>query len=335
MASFHRITQLFFPVLLVLLTFTNCSKEDEKPATVPVLTTAPVSFIDVNSAVSGGVITSDGGAAVTARGICWSLTADPKISDFHTESGTGTGTFTSFLNDLLSDTTYYVRAWATNSEGTAYGNVQSFRTAKVVQWVVTDIDGNNYTAFKMGDQTWLTENLKVTRYRNGDEITNVTTDNQWKNMTTGAYCSFENLLSNFTTYGALYNWHALNDPRGLCPEGYHVPDDSEWAILAEHLGGDSVAGGKMKSTGTIEGGTGLWYQPNTGATNTSSFNGLPGGYRINYGTFYSLGNVGYFWSASDTASANAWNYVLDANNKKLGRIFNFKTNGFSVRCCKD
>jgi uncharacterized protein (TIGR02145 family) len=91
----------------------------------------------------------------------------------------------------------------------------------------------------------------------------------------------------------------------------------------------------MKATGTIEGGTGLWYQPNSGATNASSFNGLPGGYRINYGTFYSLGNVGYFWSASDTASANAWNYVLDANNKELGRIYNFKTNGFSVRCCKD
>jgi uncharacterized protein (TIGR02145 family) len=106
-------------------------------------------------------------------------------------------------------------------------------------------------------------------------------------------------------------------------------------VLTAQLGGKNIAGGKMKSAGTLEQGTGLWFSPNSGATNSSGFSGFPGGYRINYGNYYSLGNVAYFWSATDTASVNAWNYILDANNEGLARIFSFQTNGFSVRCIKD
>jgi uncharacterized protein (TIGR02145 family) len=324
---------------LMISLFSGCSEKDENPEdtspTPPVLTTAMVTAILQNSATSGGTISFDGGAPVTGRGICWSILPGPQIIDSHTADGAGTGTFISQMTGLIPDTIYYVRAYATNSKGTAYGNIQSFKTLKITLDSVADIDGNIYHIIPAGQQSWLRENLRVTRYRNGEVIPNVTLETQWKNLTSGACCTYDNLASNGLTYGLLYNWHVVSDTRGVCPVGWHVPSDSEWAALGNFLGGNNIAGGMMKSTGTIEGGTGLWYAPNTGATNSIGFNGLPGGYRINYGTFYSIGNLGYFWSSSDTASLNGWKYILDANNGELKRYFDFKNNGFSVRCCKN
>lgn len=325
---------------MFLISLPGCSKKDENPAdtgpTIPVLTTDTVTAILTNAATCGGTITSDGGAPVTRRGVCWSKASGPQITDAHTEDGTGTGSYTSPMTGLDTNTFYYVRAYATNSKGTAYGNTRSFETLKsVVYGLVKDIDSNIYHVVKVGTQYWLRENLRVTHYRNGDDIPNVPGDTPWKTLTTGAYCIYDNQVPNDTTFGNLYNWHALSDSRGLCPADWHVPSDAEWTTMGDFLGGNSVAGGKLKSTGTIEGGTGLWYAPNTDATNSRGFTGLPGGYRINYGTFYSLSNVGYFWSSTDTASVNAWNFVLDANNGNLKRIYNLKTNGFSIRCCRD
>jgi uncharacterized protein (TIGR02145 family) len=325
--------------LFSLLLFLSCSKKgSDDPVivpTIPVLTTAPVSGITETNAISGGSFTSDGGATVTARGVCWSTGSTPTIADPHTSDGDGTGSFTSNLNGLNPNTLYYLRAWAVNSAGIAYGNTLSFTTLKLPGDTVLDVDGNIYHKVAIGSQVWLVENLRTTHYRNGDSIPLVIPDAQWKLLTTGARSYYDNLPSNEKTYGSFYNWHAVNDSRGLCPEGWHVPSDQEWSHLAFLLGGDSIAGGKMKTTGTIEQGTGLWYSPNTGATNSSGFSGLPGGYRINYGNYYSVGNVAYFWSSSDTTNANGWNYVLDANNENLIRHYNFQTNGFSVRCMKD
>ena len=323
-----------------ILGFTpGCAKKSETPPpitpVIPVITTTSVSGISQTAAESGGTITSDGGASVTFRGVCWNTAGGPVITDQHTADGTGTGTFTSQFAGLSPNTLYYARSYATNSAGTAYGNQQTFRTLKIVADSVTDVDGNLYHVIRIGNQSWLQENLRVTKYRNGDVIPVVATDAQWKNQTAGALCNYDNTAANGTIYGKLYNYFALTNPHGLCPTGWHVPSDGEWKTLGTILGGDAVAGGKLKSTGTIEQGTGLWYAPNTGATNSSWFTGLPGGYRINYGTYYSIGNVGYFWSTSDTASVNAWNYVLDANNNELLRNYNLMTNGFSVRCCKD
>ncbi len=324
---------------LVLLTFAGCSKKDEDPAkpdpTTPVLTTSAITNITQTTAACGGTITSDGGATVSSRGIQWSPTAGFEKTYMAADPGTGTGTFSVQATELTPDKLYYIRAYATNSKGTSYGNAISFTTLKIPVDSLADIDGNIYHVVPVGEQSWLRENLRVKRYRNGDAISQVTLDSQWKILTTGAYCSYDNLPENATTYGNIYNWYALNDTRGLCPSGWHVPSDTEWEKLGNFLGGLDVAGGLLKSTGTIEQGSGLWYAPNTNATNSSEFSGLPGGYRINYGTFYSLGNVAYFWSSSDTASVNGWNYVLDANNGELQRNFNLKPNGFSVRCCKN
>jgi uncharacterized protein (TIGR02145 family) len=339
MTVYRRLPAILLLQGIFIVILLGCSKKEEDPpvivTTIPVLTTSTVTAISQTSATCGGTITSDGGASITSRGVCWSTATDPEITDAHTVDGSGTGMFTSQLTGLAPDTPYFVRAYATNSKGIAYGNVQSFRTPEIIIDSISDIDGNIYHIVPIGGKKWLRENLRVTHYLNGDEIPMVTTDNQWKILTSGGYCFYDNLPSNGSTYGNLYNWHALSDPRGLCPSGWHVPSDSEWAGLGDSLGGSNVAGGKLKSTGTLESGAGLWYFPNTDATNSSGFSGLPGGYRINYGTFYSIGNVAYFWSSSDTASVNGWNYVLDANNSDLKRIFNFKTNGFSVRCCKD
>ncbi|MCX6266447.1 MAG: fibrobacter succinogenes major paralogous domain-containing protein [Bacteroidetes bacterium] len=340
MKLFNRFQSALIPGLVFLLFFTACSKKSDddpvvKTTTVPVVTTSAVTAILDTTATCGGTITSDGGDSVVRRGICWSLSASPQITDHHTVDGAGKGSFTSIMTGLVADTLYYARAYASNGKGTAYGNIQSFRTMKTVVYQITDIDGNIYHAVKIGLKSWLRENLRVTRYRTGDTIPVVALDTKWKALITGARCSYENLSSNSSTYGYLYNWHASNDSRGICPTGWHVPSEAEWTELANSLGGSSVAGGLMKTTGTIEGGTGLWYAPNTDATNSSGFTGLPGGYRINYGTFYSIWNVGYFWSSSDTSSMNAWNYILDANNGELNHIVNLKTNGMSVRCCKD
>lgn len=336
----HRLFHSIVIITVVFLLFLpGCSKKTEEPTPVepaiPVLTTASVTDISQTSASCGGTITSDGGAAVQGRGIHLSWTQGFEKHEIITAGGTGTGTFECQIADLTPDKLYYVRAFATNSKGTAYGNTQSFTTLKILIDSVADIDGNIYHVVPIGNQSWLRENLRVRKYRNGDAIPNVLGDNQWKALTTGAFCTYENLAVNGATYGNLYNWHTLNDARGLCPTGWHVPSRDEWAELGNFLGGAAMAGGVLKSKGTIEAGTGLWFAPNTGATDSIGFTGLPGGYRIFYGTYYSISNVAFFWSSSDTTTVNAWNYALDANNEELTRNFNLKTHGFSIRCIKD
>ncbi len=200
---------------------------------------------------------------------------------------------------------------------------------------VTDIDGNIYITTKIGTQWWMAENLKVTHYRNGDAIPHVTDDNQWYNLTTGAYCNYNNDTSNVAIYGRLYNWYAVDDSRNLAPASWHVPTDSEWQILINYLGGDAVAGGKMKTTGTIEGGDGLWFYPNAGATNSSGFSALPGGYRTYSGAFNSVGDYANFWSSTESSSDYAWDRYLYCCFSDVRRYYSDKRGGFSVRCIRD
>jgi len=201
---------------------------------------------------------------------------------------------------------------------------------------VTDIDGNVYQTIIIGDQEWMTENLKVTHYRNGDQIPNVTNNSTWAGLSTGAYCVYDNMPANADTYGNLYNWYAVDDARNIAPEGWHVPTDEEWQILAEFLGGSSVAVGKMKSTGTIEGGDGLWYEPNTGATNESGFTALPGGYRLNFnGSFYTMSTHGYLWFSTEYNSVSAWHRFLSYDSTNVYLSHYYKRSGFSVRCVRD
>jgi uncharacterized protein (TIGR02145 family) len=214
---------------------------------------------------------------------------------------------------------------------------------------VTDIDGNVYRTVKIGDQWWMAENLKVTHYRNNDDIPSVTSDDEWENSSVGAYCNFDNNPDNVNVYGRLYNWYAANDIRNIAPLGWHVPTDEEWKQLEMTLGmsryyadqsndlGErgTTEGGKMKTTGTIEAGSGLWLSPNRGATNESGFSGLPGGSRWYDGSYVAQGFNAIFWSSTEYDSGFAFHRYLHYDLTYISRnCLLHKKTGFSVRCVK-
>ncbi len=191
--------------------------------------------------------------------------------------------------------------------------------------------GTNDPSVSICCQRWMTRNLDVATYRNGDPIPKVTGNAAWAALTTGAYCYYNNDSTTYAaTYGKLYNWYAVNDSRGLAPEGWYIPTDFEWTTLSNCLGGDLVAGGPMKEIGTTH-----WTTPNTGATNLSGFTGLPGGYRLTTGGFASIGNYGYWWSSTETNASAAWYRVLSYNVDELYKNYIDKRRGFSVRCLRD
>jgi uncharacterized protein (TIGR02145 family) len=210
-----------------------------------------------------------------------------------------------------------------------------FTATEDVTGTVTDIDNNVYQTVKIGNQWWMAENLITTRYRDGVTIPNVTDDSQWENLTTGAWAYYNNDASNDGTYGKLYNWYAVDDTRGLCPEGWHVPSDDEWTMLVDFLGGREVAGGKMKSTRTDPDPHPRWRSPNTGATNESGFSGLPGHSRFSDGSYGPIGYYGFWWSSTELTTVSAWFRVLFYNNGDVYRDYGYKRAGFSVRCLRD
>ena len=199
---------------------------------------------------------------------------------------------------------------------------------------ITDAENNTYKTVTIGTQTWMAENLKVTKYNDGTAIPNITDNTQWSQLSTGAWSYYNNDVANNAKYGKLYNWYAVskisNGNKNVCPTGWHVPTDAEWTVLTEYLGSASVAGGKMKEVGTTS-----WNSPNTDATNTSLFTGLPGGFRYNDGSFNSIGNFGYWWSSTEDSTINAWFRYLGSANGVAGRNDGTKSIGLSVRCLRD
>ncbi len=212
-----------------------------------------------------------------------------------------------------------------------YQQVLDFLRLGSPNGTVTDIDGNVYKTVKIGSQWWMAENLKTTKYRNGNPIPNVTDNTQWGNLTTGAYCNYNNDINYVNTYGRLYNWYAVSDSRNIAPVGWHVPTDAEWTTLTTYLGGESVAGGKLKESGTAH-----WSLVNAGATNETGFTALPGGYRdLNGICFNLIACGGFWWSSTEYDTNNALSrYMADYLGLVL-RGYYGKTHGFSVRCVKD
>jgi uncharacterized protein (TIGR02145 family) len=298
-------------------------------ATAVSLSTTAASTITNNSTISGGSIINDGGQTITQRGVCWSTSPNPTIAlSTKTSDGSGSGTFSSNLSGLSASTTYFVRAYATTASGTWYGDEKSFTTLAPVI-TVTDIDGNVYNTVTIGTQTWMKENLKVSKYRNGDAIPTNLSDSQWATTSIGACAIYNNFASNNETYGKLYNWYAVVDNRNICPIGWHLPTKSEWLILENYLGGSSVAGGKLKSTTTH------WFAPNIGATNESGFSGLPCGLRKDGGLYDLIRDNGYWWSFTEDPPNNAWDFRLQSSMDDSFLVSNFKRFGFSVRCLKN
>ena len=200
---------------------------------------------------------------------------------------------------------------------------------------ITDKEGNSYKTVYIGTQQWMAENLKVSKYSDGTTIPNITGDTEWSSLTTGAFSYYNNVAANNAKYGKLYNWYAVskttNGNKNLCPAGWHVPTDAEWTVLTDYLGEELVAGGKMKEVGTTS-----WISPNTEATNTSLFTGLPGGYRTKEG-FYKpiIGAVGIWWSSTESYTGTAWNRILYYDDGGVKRNYSDRENGLSVRCLRD
>jgi uncharacterized protein (TIGR02145 family) len=300
---------------------------------VPVVTTKEITSITQTNALSGGNISSNGGGSIINKGVCWSITQNPTVTDNKTENGTGIGDFKSSISGLTPGTSYYVRAYATNTVGTAYGEEKIMTTYGTD--AVLDNEGNYYNQVIIGKQAWLKENLRVTKYCNGEPVGTTNPANkeildekdpkyQW------VYDGNEN---NSASFGRLYTWYAITDIRGVCPVGWHVPDDTEWNQLIDYLGGKDIAGGKLKETGNSN-----WKYPNAGATNETNFSALPGGERWECCGFENKGLYGCWWS---TTQPNGWynkgasTYVL--TYAYLGVINKpyYKGQGYSVRCLKD
>jgi len=195
---------------------------------------------------------------------------------------------------------------------------------------VTDVDGNVYSTVTIGNQVWMRENLRVTHYRDSTDILYITNDTVWSTLTSGACCWYNNDAANKDTYGALYNFYAVNDSRNLCPEGWHVPSESEWLALEAHLGGRSVAGGKMRESGTTP-----WNSPNIGASGETGFSGLPGGGRGRISGSGEIGEYATWWSSTACDSIYAWHWGLYRGNASVRSNPGHKASGFSVRCVKD
>jgi uncharacterized protein (TIGR02145 family) len=192
---------------------------------------------------------------------------------------------------------------------------------------VTDKDGNTYKTIKISKQEWMAENLKVEHYRNGDEIPQVQDKEEWDNLTTGAWCYYDNKSENGTTYGKLYNWYAINDPRGFAPDGWHIPTDEEWTTLTDFLGGLDVAGTKMK--------TSFGWDEDFGGNNNSGFSALPGGYRMHEGYFSNKGINAIFWTSTEYNSEQSWFRNVIGSIPDVYRPHYGKDFGLSVRCVKD
>jgi uncharacterized protein (TIGR02145 family) len=322
---------------------------------LPTITTNTPISIGIDSVVIGGDILNDGGSSIVLMGVCYSTTSNPNMGDLRTEDGTGIGTFSTILRNLSPSTTYYARSYAKNSQGVVvYGNEVSFSTGTPTPGIrcpgtpsVTDIDGNLYNTVQIGNQCWTQSNLTVSKYCNGDNIPNLTDNTLWSQTntsSTGAWCNYNNDANNGTTYGKLYNWYAVNDSRGLCPTGWHVPTDSEWNIMVKYLdpNADTAAVGWQNTNAAIalKSTTG-WSSQGAVVTNTSGFSALPGGDRYPDGSWGAAYYYGLWWSSSEDGPGSAWYRFLHYIYAEVNRTNNYhllndpKRHGFSVRCLRD
>lgn len=334
MRDTSRLTIISVVFIVMILALNGCTREK---VTLPEILTDNISFVTFVSAQCAGNVFTDGGSEVTSRGICWSISHGPTILDNKTENGSGTGKFTGSLTGLTEKTKYYVRAYATNKQGTAYGYERSFRTQEGTAGTVTDIDGNMYETIVIGTQTWMTENLKTTKFNDGADIQLVTDGSQWSGLSTPSYCWYGNDINNKDPYGALYNWFAVETGK-ICPTGWHVPSDVEVIKLIRYnfTEAGNVTGVKLRESGTDH-----WVEcpPWSESTNESGFAALGGANRkaLPSGNFGVLKVSGTWWTASETVDgASAYMFFIESCSDYVSLpTSDDQKDGRSVRCIMD
>lgn len=314
-------------------------------ADIPTVWTSPVNDITAFSASCGGDVTSDGGAIVTARGVCWSTSSSPTIEDAHTTDGGGTGVFLSTLTGLNSSTTYHVRSYATNYAGTAYGMEVIFDTKGlpcIGASTVTDYDGNVYNTLQLGGQCWMKENMRCLHYPDGTQIQN---GGSTANLTTPYYYDYSSSGIELIDRGYLYNWLAA---LSICPTGWHLPSDAEWDSLIDYVSNQSqyVCDNNNTYIAKALAATSGWNNYNStqsckvgwmqGLNNTTDFSAVPAGYRTSP-TLLGSGKSAIFWTSTvNTSSSNsAWYYSLSYSSECVNKGSNNKKYAYSVRCLRD
>lgn len=334
---------LFGPILVLVLLLSSCADGDKLAA--PELSTNVVSNITSKSALCGGKISSSPGSTISEKGLCWSTQPNPTKENYTLNLGSGMNNFSSVVTGLLPNTMYYIRAYAVNSSGISYGNQETFKTLNGVVSSsgggVTDSEGNTYSTIVLGNgQEWMSENLKTSKFSNGDAIPQVLDSLQWLSLSSIAW-TFPNRSESYENpYGKLYNWYVVADSRKVCPVGWHLPGDSEWNELVHYVDSLSsstamgvqsgTAGGKLKKTGTEE-----WVYPNTGASDEIGFLALPSGIRQSDARYSGFGETASFWTSTEADALNAYIHKLFYDNSSVVRTYLDKRNGASIRCIKD
>lgn len=284
--------------------------------------------VGITDVIIGGFLKKKDLSDIISVGLCLSTRPRPVLTDYKVTGHLDSVSFICKPDNLSPSTLYFVRAFATTRKDTVYSPQKIFYTHK--REAIADIDGNYYNTVQIGTQLWFTEDLKTTRFNDGQPIGIAAEMDKWAWRKTPGWCWYANdsVIYSFPR-GKLYNWHAVGTGK-LCPTGWHIPSDTEWNILQTSLGGDSIAGGKLKTTGTI-----FWRNPNVKATNESGFSSIPAGYRSGTGKFLYSTMVNYWWSSNEIPpeAASIW-HVYHAQGK-LYHESSFKMFGYSVRCLKD
>lgn len=343
---------IILKLILLSLVLPSCNKVEV--GELPRLSTDSVFTVSRTSACFSGTILDEGSDSIIDKGFCWSLESEPTLEDqSKAHFPFKDGHLGNCISGLMPGTMYYARAYASNSAGTAYGNQLSFTTKTadiMVQFnpalsygSVLDIDGNSYNTISIGSQEWMAENLKTTRYHDGNPIPLLTVNPSESETLSSGYCWYQNNETVFKDMlGAYYNWFAVNTSK-VCPSGWHVPSDEEWKILEMFLGMSSEQADSTGYRGTNEGekiketGTYNWVEESLGANNLSGFTALPGGLASEEGrpVFAGEGIWGVWWSASEHDPDMAWNRIVSWNTSSITRGYFYKSGLLNIRCVKD
>ena len=343
----------------VLFLLPSCNSTVEISEQIPVVTTGKISNVTSSSATCEGSISYKGLDAIIARGVCKSTNSVPTIKNDTTLNGNALGSFTGSIINMSAGTTYYVRAYATTSNGTYYGDVLQITTEKdtslpdpilnpnLTYGTMTDIEGNVYHTITIGSQTWMAENLIVTKYRNGESIPSVTTNANWNALTSGAQCAYNNNLeiNSIRKFGRLYNFYAVSDTRNLAPTGWHIATDAEWTTLISYV---STNLGTSSSVAKAQAAASDWTESSladaigyldqntyTLLNNSSGFGALPSGIRGDYGAFNYVTDYCGWWTSNANDNTTAWFRSMSYYSATTGKNSYNKHYGLSVRCVKD